>query len=100
MKVTKKELIDLTYQSIKNVNKSLVSSIINQFFVEINNIFSKNEEVDIEIRGFGVFRKRKRKDIEIFNPKTNKMKLFHGLYSVRFKKSKESKIKKEVNPDE
>ncbi len=100
MKLTKKELIDLTYQNVAGINKNIVSSIINQFLVELNKILSTDQEVDIELRGFGVFKKRKRKDVQIFNPIIKEKKLFSGLYTIRFKKSKESKVKKEVNSNE
>lgn len=100
MKIRKKELIDLTYQNTKGVNKQVVSSIINQFLIELNKILLEKNDIDIELRGFGVFKKRKRKETMIINPKTKEKKVFTDLYTIKFKLSKESKLKKEVNFDE
>jgi len=100
MKITRKDLIDLTYQKTKEVNKDLVASIINQFLTELSNILSKEEEINIELRGFGVFKKRKRKDLLILNPKTKEKKIYNNLYSIKFKLSKINKLNKEVGSNE
>ncbi|MCR4422685.1 MAG: hypothetical protein GYA61_04810 [Spirochaetales bacterium] len=100
MKITKKDLIDLTYQKTNGVNKDLIASIINQFLIELSNILLMKDEISIEIRGFGVFKKRKRKDLLILNPKTKEKKIYNDLYSIKFKLSKVNKLKKEVGPNE
>lgn len=100
MKIKKKDLIDLTYQKANGINKNVVSSIINSFLEELYLILSKNEEVNIELRGFGVFKKKKRKEVIIQNPKTKQKSKYSDLYSIKFRISKESKIKKEVGSDE
>lgn len=100
MKITKKDLIDLTYQKTNGVNKDLIASIINQFLIELSNILLMKDEISIEIRGFGVFKKRKRKDLLILNPKTKEKKIHNDLYSIKFKLSKVNKLKKEVGPNE
>ncbi len=99
-KYTKSELIDSTYQKLSNINKNIVNAVINKFLDQINIILTEEEEVDIEIRGFGVFKKRKRKDVNIINPKTKEKRLFKNLYNIRFKKSKELKLNKEVISNE
>lgn len=91
MKITKKDLIDLTYQKTEGINKNIVSLIIGQFLNELFDILSKNEEIDVEIRGFGVFKKRKREEVVIQNPKTKEKKIYNNLYSVKFKMSKANK---------
>lgn len=88
MKIKKKDLVDLVYQDLKGVNKVIVSKVIDLFLKELNNILNENEEVDVELRGFGVFKKRKRKSAVIQNPKTKEKKIYSDLYSIRFKMSK------------
>lgn len=91
MKITKKDLIDLTYQKTGGINKNIVSFVVGEFLNELFDILSKNEEIDIEIRGFGVFKKRKREEVVIQNPKTKEKKIYNNLYSVKFKMSKANK---------
>ncbi|HPC37864.1 MAG TPA: HU family DNA-binding protein [Exilispira sp.] len=91
MKITKKDLIDITYQKTEGINKNIISFIIGQFLNELSAILSKNEEIDVEIRGFGVFKKRKREKVVIQNPKTKEKKIYNNLYSVKFKISKANK---------
>ncbi|MFN3412378.1 MAG: HU family DNA-binding protein, partial [Exilispira sp.] len=50
--------------------------------------------------GFGTFKKRKRNNLIIQNPRTKEKKLYNDLYSVKFKLSKKTIINKEVCSNE
>lgn len=100
MKFTRKNLINLTYVKTNGINKIIVAEIINNFLDETYKILSKNEEVEIELRGFGTFKKRKRNNLIIQNPRTKEKKLYNDLYSIKFKLSKKTMIDKEVCSNE
>lgn len=95
MKFVRKNLIDLTYYRTAGINKIIVIEVINNFLSEMHKILSKDDEVEIELRGFGTFKKKKRNSVFIQNPKTKEKKLYSDLYSIKFKLSKKSIIYKE-----
>lgn len=99
-KIVKADLIDVTANEVNVLPKTVVAYIINQFLKILHRQLKENEEFSIELRGFGVFTKKKRKPSIIKNPKTNESHLYQDLYSISFRLSKNSLSLKEEDLDE
>ena len=82
----KSEIITKLNQKYKSLSPSDTEKIINLFFNKITNSLYQNK--NIEIRGFGSFKKRINKAKYVRNPKTNERIFKKETHKIHFKISK------------
>ena len=87
--MTKAQLIEKVSEQLNGLTKRQTEIIINAIFDSIKSSLAKGDK--IEIRGFGSFRLRKRKDREGRNPKTGELVLVSAKNVPFFKVGKELK---------
>ena len=79
----KSELISNIQKKHKNLSQNDIELITNLFFKKITK--SLNEDKNIEIRGFGTFKKKVNKSKLVRNPKTNEKILKKETFKIHFK---------------
>tara|TARA_B100000579_G_C22657884_1_gene769446 strand:- start:10 stop:303 length:294 start_codon:yes stop_codon:yes gene_type:complete len=79
----KSELISNIQKKHKNLSQNDIELITNLFFKKITK--SLNEDKNIEIRGFGTFKKKMNKSKLVRNPKTNEKILKKETFKIHFK---------------
>ena len=79
----KSEIITKLNQKYKSLSPSDTEKIINLFFNKISNSLYQNQ--NIEIRGFGSFKKKINKAKFVRNPKTNEKIYKKATYKIHFK---------------
>ena len=79
----KSELISNIQKKHKNLSSNDIELITNLFFKKITK--SLNEDNNIEIRGFGTFKKKVNKSKLVRNPKTNEKILKKETFKIHFK---------------
>ena len=79
----KSELISNIQKKHKNLSSNDIELITNLFFKKITK--SLNENNNIEIRGFGTFKKKVNKSKLVRNPKTNEKILKKETFKIHFK---------------
>tara|TARA_B100000965_G_C19525068_1_gene728395 strand:- start:433 stop:726 length:294 start_codon:yes stop_codon:yes gene_type:complete len=79
----KSELISNIQKKHKNLSQNDIELITNLFFKKITK--SLNENNNIEIRGFGTFKKKVNKSKLVRNPKTNEKILKKETFKIHFK---------------
>ncbi|MBR1640465.1 MAG: integration host factor subunit beta [Treponema sp.] len=86
-KITKVELVDGIYDSVNNIDKKEISSVVDEL---MNQIRKNLEEGNIiELRGFGTFEVRLRKGrSKARNPKTGEMASSAPHYVAAFRAGK------------
>lgn len=90
-KVTKASLVDGIYQST-NLPKKEIQIVVESLFEEIKNSLCSG--ASIELRNFGVFELKKRKErTNCRNPKTGEQVELESHYVASFKSGKELKEK-------
>ena len=89
----KSEIITKLNDKFKSLSPSDTEKIINLFFNKISNSLSQNN--NIEIRGFGCFKKKINKAKFVRNPKTNEKIYKNQTYKIHFKISKN--LHKKIN---
>ena len=96
----KSELISNIQKKHRNLSQNDIELITNLFFKKITK--SLNEDNNIEIRGFGTFRKKISKAKEVRNPKTNEKIFKKDTYKLHFKIGKilHNKLNSELKVDE
>ena len=82
----KSEIIDKLNKKFNSLSLSDTEKVINLFFNKISNGLQKNR--NIEIRGFGSFKKKINKAKFVRNPKTNEKIFKKETYKIHFKNSK------------
>ena len=82
----KSEIIDKLNHKFNSLSLSDTEKVINLFFNKISNSLQKNR--NIEIRGFGSFKKKINKAKFVRNPKTNEKIFKKETYKIHFKISK------------
>ena len=82
----KSEIVTKLNQKYKSLSPSDTEKIINLFFNKISNSLYQNQ--NIEIRGFGSFKKKINKAKFVRNPKTNEKLFKKETNKVHFKISK------------
>ena len=82
----KSEIITKLNQKYKSLSPSDTEKIINLFFNKITNSLYQNK--NIEIRGFGSFKKKINKAKFVRNPKTNEKIFKKETYKIHYKISK------------
>ena len=82
----KSEIIDKLNQKFKSLSLSDTEKVINLFFNKISNSLHQNR--NIEIRGFGGFKKKINKAKFVRNPKTNEKIFKKETYKIHYKISK------------
>jgi len=82
----KSEIITKLNQKYKSLSPSDTEKIINLFFNKITNSLYQNK--NIEIRGFGSFKKKINKAKFVRNPKTNERIFKKDTHKIHFKISK------------
>ena len=82
----KSEIIARLNQKYKSLSPSDTEKIINLFFNKISNSLYENK--NIEIRGFGSFKKKINKAKFVRNPKTNEKIFKKETHKIHFKISK------------
>ena len=82
----KSGIIDKLNQKFNNLSLSDTEKIINLFFNKIGNSLYQNK--NIEIRGFGSFKKKINKAKFVRNPKTNEKIFKNETYKIHYKISK------------
>ena len=82
----KSEIITKLNQKYKSLSPSDTEKIINLFFNKIANSLYQNK--NIEIRGFGSFKKKINKAKYVRNPKTNERIFKKDTHKIHFKISK------------
>ena len=82
----KSEIITKLNQKYKSLSPSDMEKIINLFFNKIGNSLYQNK--NIEIRGFGSFKKKINKAKFVRNPKTNEKIFKKETNKIHFKISK------------
>ena len=87
--MTKAELIDRVSEKVTGLSKKEAEVIVNGIFDSIKDALASNEKV--EIRGFGSFKTRSRKQREGRNPKTGTQVLVPAKSVPFFKAGKELK---------
>ena len=89
----KSEIITKLNYKFKSLSPSDTEKIINLFFNKISNSLFQNN--NIEIRGFGSFKKKINKAKFVRNPKTNEKIYKNQTYKIHFKISKN--LHKKIN---
>ena len=79
----KSELLLSLNQKYPNLNMSYIETITNLFFKKILKELNKGN--NLEIRGFGTFRKKINKSKIVRNPKTNEKIFKENTYKIHFK---------------
>ena len=79
----KSELISNIQKKHKNLSQNDIELITNLFFKKITK--SLNEDNNIEIRGFGTFKKKVNKSKLVRNHKTNEKILKKETFKIHFK---------------
>ena len=79
----KSELLLSLNQKYPNLNMSDIETITNLFFKKILKELNKGN--NLEIRGFGTFRKKINKSKIVRNPKTNEKIFKENTYKIHFK---------------
>lgn len=87
--MTKAKLIENVSQQVSHLTKRQTEMIINTVFNSIRNSLAKGDK--IEIRGFGSFKLRNRREREGRNPKTGAQVLVPAKRVPFFKAGKELK---------
>lgn len=87
--MTKAELIERVSEKVSNLTKRQTEIIVNTVFDHIRDTLVKGEK--LEIRGFGSFRIRERREREGRNPKTGETVLVPSKRVPFFKAGKEMK---------
>ncbi|MFI5303404.1 MAG: integration host factor subunit beta [Nitrospiria bacterium] len=87
--MTKAQLIEKVSEQLKGYTKRQTEIIINAIFDSIKSSLANGDK--IEIRGFGSFRLRKRKNREGRNPKTGELVSVNAKNVPFFKAGKELK---------
>ncbi|MBI1821450.1 MAG: integration host factor subunit beta [Nitrospirae bacterium] len=87
--MTKAQLIEKVSEQLNGLTKRQTEIIINAIFDSIKSSLAKGDK--IEIRGFGSFRLRKRKNREGRNPKTGELVSVSAKNVPFFKAGKELK---------
>ena len=87
--MTKAQLIEKVSEQLTGYTKRQTEIIINAVFDSIKSSLAKGDK--IEIRGFGSFRLRKRKNREGRNPKTGELVVVQSKNVPFFKAGKELK---------
>ena len=87
--MTKAELIDKVASQYTSLTRSQVETLVNAIFESIKEVLAKGDKV--EIRGFGSFRIRHRKEREGRNPKTGEIVTVPPKKVPFFKAGKELK---------
>ena len=82
----KSEIITKLNQKYKSLSAGDTEKIINLFFNKISNSLYENK--NIEIRGFGSFKKKINKAKFVRNPKTNESFFKKKTHKIHFKISK------------
>ena len=82
----KSEIITKLNKKYKSLSPSDTEKIINLFFNKISNSLYQNQ--NIEIRGFGSFKKKINKAKFVRNPKTNEKLFKKETHKIHFKISK------------
>ena len=82
----KSEIISKLNQKYKSLSPGDTEKIINLFFNKISNSLYQNQ--NIEIRGFGSFKKKINKAKFVRNPKTNERIFKNETHKIHFKTSK------------
>ena len=82
----KSEIIDKLNKKFNSLSLSDTEKVINLFFNKISNSLQQNR--NIEIRGFGSFKKKINKAKFVRNPKTNEKIFKKETYKIHFKSSK------------
>ena len=82
----KSEIIDKLNHKFNSLSLSDTEKVINLFFNKISNSLQQNR--NIEIRGFGSFKKKINKAKFVRNPKTNEKIFKKETYKIHFKISK------------
>ena len=79
----KSDLLPLIHEKNNYLNINDIESITNLFFKKI--ILSLKNKQKIEIRGFGIFSKKKNKAKLVRNPKTNEKIYKEESFKIHFK---------------
>ena len=82
----KSEIIAKLNQKYKSLSPSDTEKVINLFFNKISNSLYNNQ--NIEIRGFGSFKRKINKAKFVRNPKTNEKLFKKETHKIHFKISK------------
>tara|TARA_B100001123_G_C14486035_1_gene700339 strand:+ start:203 stop:490 length:288 start_codon:yes stop_codon:yes gene_type:complete len=82
----KSEIISKLNKKFNSLSPNDTEKIINLFFNKISNSLTDNKNV--EIRGFGSFKKKINKAKMVRNPKTNEKKFKNETNKIHFKISK------------
>ena len=88
--MTKAELIERVSEKVSNLTKRQTEIIVNTVFDHIRDTLVKGEK--LEIRGFGSFRIRERREREGRNPKTGETVRVPSKRVPFFKAGKEMKV--------
>ena len=91
----KSEILLTLNQKHPNLSINDIETITNLFFKKI--IKGLNENNNIEIRGFGTFKKKINKSKFVRNPKTNERIFKENSYKIHFKIGKI--LHKKINPN-
>jgi len=96
----KSEIIKKLQSKQKNLSESDVEQIFNIFIKKI--VSALNLGKNVELRGFGTFKKKINKEKEVRNPKTNEKIFKKQNYKLHFKIGKilHNKINSELKVDE
>ena len=82
----KSEMITKLHQKFNSLSSSDVEKVVNLFCNKLSNSLYQNR--NIEIRGFGSFKKKINKAKFVRNPKTNEKIFKKETYKINFKISK------------
>ena len=82
----KSEIISKLNKKFKSLSPNDTEKLINLFFYKISNSLYQNR--NIEIRGFGSFKRKINKAKMVRNPKTNEKIFKKTTYKIHFKISK------------
>ncbi|MCX8059286.1 MAG: HU family DNA-binding protein [Spirochaetes bacterium] len=92
VKIIKKDLIEEVFARTNNVNKIVVKDIIDKLFNVIVEKLNNEDELNIEIRGFAIIKKRKVKSRKVYNFKEKKIIKSKRNYKISIKPAKEIKL--------
>lgn len=91
-KYSKKDLVDAIYNRIDFINKISIKNTLDTLISVLKEKLNEDDEVIIEIRGFGIIKKKKVKNRKVFDFKEKKVKQSNKNYKLTIKPSKEIKL--------
>ena len=90
-KIIKKDIVDFIHNKYQELNRNQIKGIVDSFIEYLVLNIENEDEFRIELRGFGVLEKIRRKNKKVRNPKTNEYKEYEDVFRINFRVGRELK---------